>query len=59
MLNTDLPLSEVHTATLTNPMDIDLSKISSPTLARIIEEVRNDEASTIRAFDRVHNRHNR
>jgi len=40
-------------------MDVDLTKVSSPALARIIKEVRNGEASTTRAFDRVHNRHNR
>lgn len=59
MLNTELPCSEVRAETPLSPMDVDLTKISSPTLARIIEEVRNGEASTTRAFDRVHNRHNR
>jgi hypothetical protein len=59
MLNTELPCPEVGAKTLLNPMDVDLATISSPTLARIIEEVRNAEASTTRAFDRVHNRHNR
>ncbi|WP_413783236.1 YhhA family cyclophane-containing RiPP [Asticcacaulis benevestitus] len=36
------------------------TKIDSVTLARLIDEVRNNdlEAST-RAYDRVHNRHNR
>lgn len=59
MLNTELPPSELREKTLLGPMDVDLAKISSPTLARIIEEVRNGEASTTRTFDRVHNRHNR
>ena len=40
-------------------LDVDLSKVSSAVLARLVEEVRNDEPSSIRAFDRVHNRHNR
>jgi hypothetical protein len=40
-------------------MDVDLSKVSSPVLARIIDEVRNEEGSTSRNYDRVHNRHNR
>lgn len=39
--------------------DIDVTKIKSTVLLRLIEEVRNDEPSTIRAFDRIHNRHNR
>ena len=59
MLNTELPSSVVCAEKLLSPMDVDFTKISSPTLARIIEEVRNGEASTTRAFDRVHNRHNR
>ncbi len=40
-------------------LEIDFSRISSPALARLVEEVRNDEPSTNRAYDRVHNRHNR
>jgi hypothetical protein len=33
--------------------------ISSPTLARLIEEVRNEEANSAHAYNRMHNRHNR
>ena len=40
-------------------IDVDLNEVSSVALARIIEEVRNDDVSTSRVFDRVHNRHNR
>jgi hypothetical protein len=40
-------------------LDIDLKSISSAALARLVDEVRNDEAATNRAYDRVHNRHNR
>jgi hypothetical protein len=39
--------------------EIDLGQMSSPALARIMEEVQNESASTTRAYDRVHNRHNR
>jgi hypothetical protein len=39
--------------------EIDVSKIPSPVLARLIEEVRNEEASPIDAYSRFHNRHNR
>lgn len=44
-------------------MEVDISKIDSPTLARLIEEVRNEEndtwTRTIEAYNRFHNRHNR
>lgn len=40
-------------------LEMNLDEIPSPALARIIEEVRNDEPDTSRAYDRVHNRHNR
>ena len=60
MFKNDLPLSAgVQVEFPQDPMDVDLTKVSSLALSRIIEEVRNGEASTTRAFDRVHNRHNR
>ena len=43
----------------TDLLEVDISKLSSPALARLIEEVRNEEASPTHAYDRVHNRHNR
>jgi hypothetical protein len=39
--------------------EIDLSNMPSPTLARLIEEVRNEEAHNAHAYNRMHNRHNR
>lgn len=40
--------------------EIDISKISSPVLARLIEEVRNEESpTTAHTYNRTHNRHNR
>jgi len=39
--------------------EIDVNKISSPVLARLIEEVRNEEIQSINAYNRMHNRHNR
>jgi hypothetical protein len=39
--------------------EIDVNKISSPVLARLIEEVRNEEIHSINAYNRMHNRHNR
>ena len=40
-------------------LDVDITQVESSVLSRLVEEVRNDEPSTVRAFDRVHNRHNR
>jgi hypothetical protein len=41
------------------PSDVQVVSVASPTLARLIEEVKNDNQSTLYAYDRVHNRHNR
>ena len=38
---------------------MDVKKLSSAVLARIVDEVKNDDASTSMAYDRSHNRHNR
>lgn len=43
----------------TDLREIDVSKLPSPVLARLIEEVRNEEPSGIDAYSRFHNRHNR
>lgn len=53
--------SEFQTAESSAPdmLEVDTSKLSSVTLARLIEEVRNEETSTMHSYDRVHNRHNR
>lgn len=40
-------------------LEIDVSKISSPALARLVEEVRNDEPPSTRAYHRTYHRHNR
>ncbi len=40
-------------------MEIDVSLLSSVTLARLVDEVRNDEPATAHSYDRTHNRHNR
>lgn len=39
--------------------ELDVSKIPSPVLARLIKEVRNEEIDTAHAYNRFHNRHNR
>lgn len=38
---------------------LDVKKFSSAALARLVDEVRNDEVTTSMAYDRAHNRHNR
>jgi hypothetical protein len=43
----------------TNVQQINVDKVSSPVLARLIEEVRNKENSTPSMYNRFHNRHNR
>lgn len=40
-------------------LEVDVSKLTSPVLARLIEEVRNEKPSGIDAYSRFHNRHNR
>ena len=40
-------------------LEVDMSKISSAVLARLIEEVRDEKPPTLHIYDRVHNRHNR
>ena len=54
--------SDLHTEeppVLPELLEVDPDKISSPVLARLIEEVRMEESSTTRAYNRTHNRHNR
>ena len=40
-------------------MEIDVSSLSSITLARLVDEVRNEEPMAAHSYDRTHNRHNR
>jgi hypothetical protein len=39
--------------------EVDVTEISSKVLARIVEEVKNDDISVAHSYDRTHNRHNR
>lgn len=39
--------------------EIDLSKIDSPVLRQLIEEVRNESREPLQCYNRMHNRHNR
>ena len=40
------------------PVDMDIP-VDSVTLARLIDEVRNEDPAVGRSYDRVHHRHNR
>ena len=39
--------------------NLNVTAVSSPVLARLIEEVRNERAEGPHAYNRMHNRHNR
>ena len=47
------------TPTEHKPKALDAEETVSPVLTRLIEEVRNESTEGPRAYDRVHNRHNR
>jgi hypothetical protein len=57
-LEDQIESTESRTATI-ELQDADTNDVSSPTLARLIEEVRNEEEFTANAYNRLHNRHNR
>jgi hypothetical protein len=56
-------IMQLETAEAESPagklQELDLDQISSPALARLIEEVRNEEELMAHAYNRTHNRHNR
>ncbi len=54
-----LSCAEVQTKSADEINEIEANKISSPVLARLIEEVRNEKVYSINAYNRMHNRHNR
>jgi hypothetical protein len=55
----NVSVSPIQQQTRSANLDVDITKIESSVLSRLVEEVKNNEPSTVRAFDRVHNRHNR
>lgn len=54
-----LTIAEELPKTENDLSEIDVCQIPSPVLARLIEEVRNEESSIPNAYNRYHNRHNR
>jgi len=57
MQNTNQTLQE-NTINQSIPTGLFMTDVTSPTLARLIEEVKND-SQTLHVYDRAHNRHNR
>jgi hypothetical protein len=53
--------SDTFNAAETRPesVEVDVSVLSSVVLARLVDEVRNNESTAGRSYDRTHNRHNR
>jgi len=57
MQNINQPLPE-NIINKSIPTELFMADVASPTLARLIEEVKND-SQTLHVYDRAHNRHNR
>ena len=49
----------IESPSIPDLLEVDMSKISSAALARLVEEVRNEKLPTTPVYDRTHNRHNR
>jgi hypothetical protein len=56
---TTVETAEAPDQAATDLREIDISQIPSPVLARLIDEVRNEEDPSQNAYSRYHNRHNR
>lgn len=56
--STELPPREVPEYPRHPLLDIDIRRMPSPALARLVEEVRNDD-EVGRAYNRTYHRHNR
>ena len=52
-------LAQTEGPSVSVDLEVDTNQLSSVVLARLIEEIRNEETSTLHLYDRVHNRHNR
>lgn len=52
-------IAPMHTTVPQVNLEVDLGSLSSVTLARLVEEVRNEDLPGATKYDRVYNRHNR
>lgn len=59
MLTDELVMKEDPRPMQATSVDVDLKTFPGAALARLIEEVRNEQVDAMRAYDRAHNRHNR
>ncbi len=50
---------EIQTYEHEETQELEMNVLTSPALARLIQEVRNEEAAVPTAYNRMHNRHNR
>jgi hypothetical protein len=48
-----------YTAKTPDNVIVEAGKVPNPVLQRLMEEVKNDKANDMFAYDRAHNRHNR
>lgn len=52
-------ITRVNPSNETKPLQMDIDKIESPVLRRLIDEIRNEEWDGPSPYNRWHNRHNR
>jgi len=55
---TEIPMEQIVKTDPRNAAPL-TATIDSAVLARLIEEVRNEDSNIMRSYDRTHNRHNR
>ena len=58
-MNETIEQDEIEASLSEELCEVDIILPPSPVLARLIEEVRNEEATAPTAYNRMHNRHNR
>ena len=51
--------AQTQTVQERSSVEVEVKSMPSAALARLIEEVRNEQTNSTRAYDRAHNRHNR
>lgn len=57
--HTDAPVSSMEVKSNTEQIVVDAEQMPNSVLQRLMEEVKNDTANNMFAYDRAHNRHNR
>ena len=57
--HTDTPVAAMEVKSNTEQIVVDAEQMPNSVLQRLMEEVKNDTANNMFAYDRAHNRHNR